>query len=84
MAAGIVVLGAAIVEGIGSAQFSGVLFALGALAGEACFSLLAVPLLPRLGPLVLSASSAALAGLISLVLGLVISGTVESKQPGAP
>ncbi len=81
MAAGIVVLGAAIVEGIGSAQFSGVLFALGALAGEACFSLLAVPLLPRLGPLVLSASSAALAGLISLVLGLVISGTELLQRP---
>ena len=81
LAAGIVVIGAAIVQGIGTATPMGLLFALGALAGEALFSLLAVPLLPRLGPIVLSTSTCFLAGTISFLLGFIIDGRGVLQQP---
>src|SRR5690242_6386622 len=48
-AAAVVVAGAALVEGGGSADALGVLGALGLLLAEAAFSLVAAPLLPRLG-----------------------------------
>jgi drug/metabolite transporter (DMT)-like permease len=61
------VLGAAVVEGGGSASPAGVGLAAGALLGEAAFSLLAVPLLVRWGPLVLSLY-ACLAGTVMLAV----------------
>jgi drug/metabolite transporter (DMT)-like permease len=61
IAAGVVIAGGALVHGGGSADGVGLAAAFGTLAGEVLFSLLAVPLLPRLGPLRVSALSCALA-----------------------
>jgi drug/metabolite transporter (DMT)-like permease len=61
LAAGVVIVGGALVHGGGSADPVGLAAALGTLAGEVLFSLLAVPLLPRLGPLRVSAYSCVLA-----------------------
>jgi drug/metabolite transporter (DMT)-like permease len=47
---------------------------MGALAGEVGFSLLAVPLLPRLGPIRVSAYASALAVPMLLIAGLVADG----------
>jgi drug/metabolite transporter (DMT)-like permease len=60
-AAGVVVVGAALVHGGGHADALGVLGALGLLLCEAGFSLLAAPLLPRLGAVRVSAWSCAIA-----------------------
>jgi drug/metabolite transporter (DMT)-like permease len=60
-AALIVTVGAGLANGLGGGSLRGLLLALGALAGEVCFSLLALPLLPRLGPVRVSAYSAAAA-----------------------
>ena len=61
ISAAVVIAGGALVHGGGSADGVGLAAALGTLAGEVLFSLLAVPLLPRLGPLRVSALSCALA-----------------------
>jgi drug/metabolite transporter (DMT)-like permease len=61
LAAAVVVAGASITTGFGSGKLTGLLYAVGALACEACFSLLALPLLPRLGPLRVSAYTEAAA-----------------------
>ncbi|MFD8482855.1 DMT family transporter [Kitasatospora sp. NPDC059673] len=60
-AAGLVVVGAALTQGFGSGDTAGLLCAAGTLLCEAAFSLLAVPLLPRLGPVRVSAYTTALA-----------------------
>jgi drug/metabolite transporter (DMT)-like permease len=57
----VVVVGAALVEGTGRADLVGLLAAVGTLAGEVLFSLLAAGLLPRLGPARVSAWTCALA-----------------------
>lgn len=49
LVAGIVLLGVLLVEGLGRTTALGTVFALGALAGEVLFSLLAASLLPPLG-----------------------------------
>ncbi|MFD7645181.1 DMT family transporter [Kitasatospora sp. NPDC059795] len=61
LAAALVVLGAALTQGFGHGDTTGVLCAAGTLLCEAAFSLLAVPLLPRLGPVRVSAYTTALA-----------------------
>jgi drug/metabolite transporter (DMT)-like permease len=61
VAAAVVITGGALVHGGGSADAVGMAAALGTLAGEVLFSLLAVPLLPRLGPLRVSTYSCVLA-----------------------
>lgn len=61
LAAVVVITGGALVHGGGSADPVGLAAALGTLAGEVLFSLLALPLLPRLGPLRVSAYSCLLA-----------------------
>lgn len=81
LAAGIIVsAGAAIVQGTGASSTAGLLFAFGALAGEAAFSLLAVSLLPRLGPLVLSAYVCGIAGL-ALLFGAIATGGAAALPP---
>jgi drug/metabolite transporter (DMT)-like permease len=70
----VVVLGAAVVQGVGDTTLAGFLLSLGALAGEALFSLLAVSLLPRLGPLVLSTYVCVMAAGGLAVAALVIDG----------
>lgn len=82
-AAGIVVAGAAIVhEGGGGSSTAGLLLALGALAGEACFALVAVPALTRLGPLSVSAWACLWAVPLSL-LWSVVAGQLSVPTPSA-
>ena len=83
VAACVVAAGAALANGLGGGSVRGLLLSLGALAGEVCFSLLAVPLLPRLGPLRVSAYSAALAAPMLLAVGLVVDGTAVLRVPTA-
>jgi drug/metabolite transporter (DMT)-like permease len=82
-AAVIVTLGAAIVQGTGEASTAGILLALGALAGEVGFSLLAVPVLPRLGPLGLSAYVCVLAAAMLAVAAPVVDGLDVLPTPDA-
>lgn len=70
VAAGVVAAGTALVHGSGNADRTGVLAALGALAGEIGFSLLAAVVLPRLGPVRVAAWSCALA--VPLLAGLAV------------
>jgi drug/metabolite transporter (DMT)-like permease len=67
-AAAVVVGGAALVEGFGVTDGAGLAAAVGVLCCEAAFSLLAAPLLPRLGPVRVSAWSTALAVPMLLLL----------------
>ncbi|MGP4026792.1 DMT family transporter [Actinomadura sp. 3N407] len=83
LAACVVAAGAALANGLGSGTLRGLLLSLGALAGEVCFSLLAVPLLPRLGPLRVSAYSAALAAPMLLAVGVAVDGTAVLRAPTA-
>jgi drug/metabolite transporter (DMT)-like permease len=53
--AALVAAGAGIAAGLGGANLPGLALAVGALAAEVCFTLVAVPLLPTFGPLRLSA-----------------------------
>jgi drug/metabolite transporter (DMT)-like permease len=82
-AACVVAVGAALANGLGGGGARGLLFSLGALAGEVCFSLLAVPLLPRLGPLRVSAYSAVLAAPMLLAVGIAADGTAVLRVPTA-
>ncbi|TDD82535.1 DMT family transporter [Actinomadura rubrisoli] len=81
VAACVVAAGAALANGLGGGSPRGLLLSLGALGGEVCFSLLAVPLLPRLGPLRVSAYSAALATPMLLAVGLATDGTGVVRTP---
>jgi drug/metabolite transporter (DMT)-like permease len=75
LAAAIVALGAAAVQGVGGeVTVAGLTAAVGALLGEAAFSLVAVPLLPSLGALGVSAWCTALAVPQLLLYGLVADG----------
>ncbi|WP_426507990.1 EamA family transporter [Dactylosporangium sp. McL0621] len=67
-AAALVVGGAALVSGFGAHDAAGLVAAAGVLGCEAAFSLLAAPLLPRLGPVRVSAWSTALAVPLLLLL----------------
>lgn len=69
VAAAVVVAGAAVTTGLGSGSPTGLLYAIGALACEACFSLLAIPLLPRLGPVRVSAYTQVIAVPLLLIAG---------------
>jgi drug/metabolite transporter (DMT)-like permease len=83
IAAGLVVAaGAALVEAASTrAAPLGILLALAAVAGEALFSLLAVPLLPRLGPLTLSFAISSLATLLLLLLAPIFDGPAGPRLP---
>jgi drug/metabolite transporter (DMT)-like permease len=75
LAAVVVALGAAAVQGVGGeVTATGLLAALGALLGEAAFSLVAAPLLPALGALGVSAWCTALAAPQLLLYGVVADG----------
>jgi drug/metabolite transporter (DMT)-like permease len=80
-AALVVALGTAVAAGLGSGSAKGLLLSLGALAGEVAFSLLAVPLLPRLGPLRVAAYPAALSVPMLLAAGLALDGTASLRLP---
>ncbi|QJW38583.1 DMT family transporter [Cellulosimicrobium protaetiae] len=78
-AAVVVTAGVVVVEGGGAGDPVGVALALGALACEVCFSLLAVPLLPTLGALRVSAYACVLA-----VPQLALLGAVRQQVTGEP
>jgi drug/metabolite transporter (DMT)-like permease len=79
----VVVAGATLATGLGSGNLTGLLWALGALVGEVSFSLLAIPLLPKLGAIRLSAYSTALAVPLLLAVGLAGEGTAMFRMPTA-
>jgi drug/metabolite transporter (DMT)-like permease len=83
VAALIVVAGTVLTSGFGRADLAGVLCALGALACEACFSLLALPLLVRLGPIRVSAYTAAVAVPMLLATGTVVTAADLFRVPSA-
>ncbi|WP_432831718.1 DMT family transporter [Dactylosporangium sp. CA-092794] len=78
-AAVVVVAGAALVSGYGRHDLAGLAAAAGVLCCEAAFSLLAAPLLPRLGAVRVSAWSTALA--VPMLLGLLALGTERLRVP---
>ena len=80
-AAAVVTLGAAVAAGFGGGSLRGVLLSLGALAGEVAFSLLALPLLPKLGPLRVAAYPAALAVPMLLAASIALEGTGSLRLP---
>ncbi|MEU8197016.1 DMT family transporter [Microbispora amethystogenes] len=77
----VVVAGALLATGAGSGNLPGLLWSLGALACELCFSLLALPLLPLIGPVRLSAWSAVLAVPLLLAAGLALDGRNVLRTP---
>jgi drug/metabolite transporter (DMT)-like permease len=82
-AAAVVVAGATITTGLGSGNLTGLLYAVGALACEACFSLLAIPLLPRLGPIRVSAYTQAAAIPLLLIVAVIADGGGILRTPSA-
>jgi drug/metabolite transporter (DMT)-like permease len=81
VAAAVVVAGATITSGLGGGSLTGLPYAIGALACEACFSLLAIPLLPRLGPVRVSAYTEAAAVPLLLIIGVVADGSGILRMP---
>ncbi|MEU1877366.1 DMT family transporter [Streptosporangium sp. NPDC020072] len=81
VAAVVVATGAAVTIGLGGATLVGVLLALGALGGEVGFSLLAIPLLPKLGAVRVAAYSAAASVPLLLIAGAVVDGPRMLRMP---
>ena len=71
---GLVVTGAALVQGGGRVTMAGVLWSLLALACEAAFTLLAIPILDRLGPFGVSTHTCWIAAVQLTVVALVADG----------
>jgi drug/metabolite transporter (DMT)-like permease len=78
----VVTVGAAVVQGVGDTTLAGLVLSLGALAGEALFSLLAVSLL-RLGPIALSTYVRALAAGALGVAAALVDGGDALPRPSA-
>lgn len=82
-AATVVVAGATLATGLGSGTPAGLAWSLVALACEVCFSLLAMPLLPKLGAVRVSAYSCALAVPLLTGIGLAVDGGGFLRVPTA-
>lgn len=80
-AAAVVTLGAAVAAGLGGGSLQGVLLSLGALVCEVAFSLLALPLLPKLGPLRVAAYPAVMSVPMLLAASLTLDGTRTFTLP---
>ncbi|MBB5080881.1 DMT family transporter [Nonomuraea endophytica] len=80
----VVVAGATLATGLGTGSTGGLLWALGALVGEVSFSLLAIPLLPKLGAIRVSAYSTALAVPMLAVTGVAVEGASMFRAPTMP
>ena len=80
-AAVIVVVGATVASGLGGGSLTGLGYAVGALACEACFSLLAIPLLPKLGPVRVSAYTQVIAVPLLLIVGVIVDGNAMLRMP---
>ncbi|MGI5286912.1 DMT family transporter [Nonomuraea polychroma] len=81
--ASVVVAGATLATGLGSGNLTSLLWALGALVGEVSFSVLAIPLLPKLGAIRLSAYSTALSVPMLVAVGLLGEGAAMFRTPTA-
>lgn len=79
----LVAAGAFTVQGWGRTDLPGLLYSVGALAGEVGFTVLAVPVLRPLGPKLLTAVVCALAAVESALLGLVVDGGAFLRLPSA-
>jgi len=82
-AAGIVVLGAVLVEGGGRSDTAGIIWSVVAMISEAAFTLLALPVLQRLGPLGISVHTCWLAALQLGVLAVLIDRSANLTMPDA-
>ncbi|WP_229788856.1 DMT family transporter [Thermopolyspora flexuosa] len=82
-AAAVVVAGATLATGLGSGTPAGLAWSLVALGCEVCFSLLALPLLPRLGAVRVSAYACALAVPLLVAIGLALDGGGILRPPTA-
>ncbi len=80
----VVVGGATLATGLGTGTPRGILFSVGALACEVCFSMLALPLLPKLGAIRVSAYAGAASVPMLLVLGFATAGTDALRMPTMP
>lgn len=80
-AAAVVVLGAALVQGVGRTSWAAFGLSLMALAGEAAYSLVAVPILPRLGPVGVSIRICAIAAVVLAVTALAVEGGSAFEMP---
>ncbi|MGC0419241.1 DMT family transporter [Embleya sp. AB8] len=80
-AALIVVTGAAIVQGLGGGTALGLVFACGVALCELGFTLIAVPLLPRLGAWRIAAYATAMAIPQMLLVGICVDGTALLRMP---
>ncbi len=76
LGAGVVSAGAALVAGAGDTDLAGVGWAAVVLACEVAFTLLAVPVLGRLGPWAVSLHAVWLAAVVLVVLGVAVEGPV--------
>jgi uncharacterized glyoxalase superfamily protein PhnB/drug/metabolite transporter (DMT)-like permease len=81
VAASVVVLGAALVHGVGQTSWTAFGLSLLALAGEAAYSLVAVPILPRLGPVGVSTRICAIAAAVLAVTALAADGSGAFETP---
>ncbi len=72
--AAVVMVGIVIIEGVGGGSLLGTLLAIGVLLGELGFSLLAIPLLPRFGPLRVSCYASFLSAGVLTIMGLFAPG----------
>ncbi|WP_161606014.1 DMT family transporter [Microlunatus speluncae] len=72
--AAVVLVGIVIIEGVGGGSLLGTLLAIGVLLGELGFSLLAIPLLPRYGPLRVSCYASFLSAAVLLIMGMIAPG----------
>ncbi|MCO6006658.1 DMT family transporter [Actinoallomurus purpureus] len=80
-AAVVVTIGAGLTSGLCGGRPLGLLLAVGALVGQVAFSLLAVPLLPKFGAILVSAYSSAAAAMILFAIGLTVDGTAVLRRP---
>jgi drug/metabolite transporter (DMT)-like permease len=83
VAAALVAAGAGIATGLGGTNLPGLLFALGALVAEVCFTLAAVPLLPAFGPVRLSAYLCGCSVPVLFALGFATGGRGAVPVPTA-
>jgi drug/metabolite transporter (DMT)-like permease len=79
--AAIVVAGTTAATGVGGGGLAGILYSAGALVCEVGFSMLAIPLLPKLGAIRVSAYSAAAAVPMFATIGLVTEGIGFVRMP---
>ncbi len=79
----LVVAGAALVQGGGRTSIGGIGWSMVALACEAAFTLLAVPLLSRIGPLGVSAHTCWIAAAQLLAIAMAINGRAAVPMPAA-